>query len=81
VVTLNVDENPGMADLLVKRQHYTFPVVMAEGYFAQIQPPLSVPRTWIVDKSGAAHLEKINSNEANGSPSFVQDVLDQLKRQ
>jgi thiol-disulfide isomerase/thioredoxin len=81
LVTLNVDENPGMADLLVKKQHYTFPVLMAEGYFAQIQPALSVPRTWIADKTGAAHLEKINSNEATGSPTFVQDVLDQLKRQ
>jgi thiol-disulfide isomerase/thioredoxin/tetratricopeptide (TPR) repeat protein len=81
LVTLNVDENPGMADLLVKKQHYTFPVLMAEEYFTQIQPALSVPRTWIADKTGAAHLEKINSNDANGSPTFVQDVLDQLKRQ
>jgi thiol-disulfide isomerase/thioredoxin/tetratricopeptide (TPR) repeat protein len=80
LVTLDVDENPGMADLLVRKQHYTFPVLMAEGYFAQIQPALSVPRTWIVDKSGIAHLEKINSNEPNGSPTFVQDVLEQLNK-
>jgi hypothetical protein len=80
LVTLDVDENPGMADLFVKRWNYTT-VLIAEGYFAQIQPALSVPRTWIAGKTGAVHLEKINSNEANGSPAFVQEVLDQLERQ
>jgi thiol-disulfide isomerase/thioredoxin len=80
LITLDVDENPGKADLFVKQYHYTFPVVLAEAYFAQIQPALSVPRTWIADKTGTARLEKMNSNEVKGSPTFVQDVLDQLNR-
>lgn len=80
LITLDVDENPGMADLFVKQQDYTFPVLVAAGYFAAIQPEVSVPRTWIADKTGAIHLEKINSNEVNGSPTFVQDALDQLNR-
>ncbi len=80
LITLDVDENPGIADLFVKQQHYTFPVLVAAGYFAAIQAELSVPRTWIADKTGAIHLEKINSNEVNGSPTFVQDALDQLNR-
>jgi thiol-disulfide isomerase/thioredoxin len=81
LVTLDADENPGMADLFAKKQHYTFPVLLGGGYFAQIKPAPSVPRTWIVDKTGAARLEKINSNEVNGSSAFVQDALDQLQHQ
>jgi len=81
LITLSVDENPGMSDLLIKKQHYTFPVLMAESYFAQIQPPISIPRTWLVNKVGIAHLEKVNSNSPRGSATFVQDVLDQLKGQ
>ena len=81
LITLSVDENPGMSDLLIRRQHYTFPVLMAEGYFAQIQPPLSIPSTWLVNKTGIAHLEKVNSNDPRGAATFVQDVLDQLKSQ
>jgi thiol-disulfide isomerase/thioredoxin/tetratricopeptide (TPR) repeat protein len=80
LVTLDVDENPGLADLFVRQNHFTFPVLIAEEYFAQIQPPLTVPRTWIVDKNGVARLEKTNSNEVNGSPTFVQDMLEQLNK-
>ena len=81
LITFSVDENPGLSDLLIKKQHYTFPVLMAESYFAQIQPPLSIPRTWLLDKTGIAHLEKVNSNDPRGSATFVQDALDQLKSQ
>jgi thiol-disulfide isomerase/thioredoxin len=42
LITLNVDENPGLAELVVKKQHYTFPVVMWEAYFEQILPPLGI---------------------------------------
>jgi thiol-disulfide isomerase/thioredoxin len=80
LITLSVDENPGLPDALLKKRHYTFPVLIAESYFAQVQPPLSIPRVWIADKSGTARLEKVVSSDPHGTATFVQDVLDQLKR-
>ncbi len=77
LITLNVDENPGMAEWLIRKSHFTFPVLLGESYFAA--KALSVPRTWIVDPDGIARLEKINSNSPNGAPDFVADVLARLK--
>jgi len=79
LITLNIDDNPGLAELLMKKLHLTFPVLLGEGYFAQIQPPLSIPRTWIIDKTGTAHLEKINGPTDLDSTAWVSDVVRQLR--
>jgi thiol-disulfide isomerase/thioredoxin len=81
LITLDIDDNPGLVDLFVKKEKFTFPVIIAEGYFAQIQPPLSIPRTWIIDRAGTARLEKVDANAGAPGESWATDVLDQLSRQ
>ena len=58
LVTLNVDDNPGLVVPFLRERRFTFPVLLAKDYVASLpERSLSVPRTWIVSPEGRVVLE------------------------
>lgn len=54
IVTLNVDEDLGNAVAFVKKNSYTFPVLLAQGHQDELDlnAGKGIPRNWIIDQSG-----------------------------
>ena len=52
VIALNVDENPGVIELFMTKNGYSFPVLPAKALVEELIPLLSIPRNWIVDPRG-----------------------------
>jgi thiol-disulfide isomerase/thioredoxin len=51
VITLNIDEDPGLVEPFLAANGYTFPVLMSSAEYAGAQTgPLSIPQNWIVDR-------------------------------
>jgi thiol-disulfide isomerase/thioredoxin len=59
VITLNVDDNPGLVEPLLGEGGYRFPVLLAKFYIEKLLPSLSIPRNWIIDKDGVLRQEQI----------------------
>jgi thiol-disulfide isomerase/thioredoxin len=57
VLTLNDDENPGLAVQFMKDHGYTFPAVLAYTYLNAVVPAMILPRNWIVDRQGVRRLQ------------------------
>jgi hypothetical protein len=59
VLTLNVDDSPGLVLPFLKENHYSFPVLAAADYVNDIVKELSIPRNWIVDAEGVLCRERV----------------------
>jgi hypothetical protein len=57
VITIAVDDNPGLIGPFVADNHYTFPVLLAKPLIDDMVPSLSIPRNWISDSAGILRLE------------------------
>jgi thiol-disulfide isomerase/thioredoxin len=62
VITIDVDDNPGLVSPFLTDHHYTFPVLRAKSLFDEIVPSSSIPRNWISDPAGTLRLESIGFN-------------------
>lgn len=64
VISLNLDENPGVIEPFMEENGYTFPVLPATAFVEKLIPLLSLPRNWIVDPQGriAYQQEGLNTN-------------------
>jgi hypothetical protein len=76
VLTLNIDDNPGVIEGYMKQHGFTFPVIAAREYVEGQLKVDGIPRNWIVDAGGILRVERL----AGVSESFVQDVLAQVAR-
>jgi thiol-disulfide isomerase/thioredoxin len=76
VLTLNIDDNPGVIEGYMKQHNFTFPVIAARDYVEEQLKVDGIPRNWIVDAERVLRLER----QAGVSESFVQDVLAQVAR-
>jgi len=70
ILTLNMDENPGLVRPYMAERGYTFRVVLAEKFLDSIGVR-GIPVNWIVDASGHVVLER----SAGTGGDFVQSVL------
>ena len=52
VITLNLDENPGVIEPFMTENAYSFPVLPATALVDKLIPLLGIPRNWIVDSRG-----------------------------
>jgi thiol-disulfide isomerase/thioredoxin len=52
VLTLNEDDDPGLIQPFLESHHYTFPVLPARDLVNAMVPGGSIPRNWLVDRSG-----------------------------
>jgi thiol-disulfide isomerase/thioredoxin len=78
VITLNIDENPGLIEPFLKQRGVTSLTVIPAADF--VEGTLKVngfPRTWIVDRDGTARREQVGFT---GEPAkWVERVLESLK--
>jgi hypothetical protein len=59
LLTLNIDENPGLAEAFMKEQKLTFPVLLASSYVQDALHGVGVPQNWVVDAKGVVRLKGI----------------------
>jgi thiol-disulfide isomerase/thioredoxin len=53
VVTMDIDENPGLVEPFVKKNGFNFPVLLARSYIG----PVGIPLNWITDRGGVVRVE------------------------
>jgi thiol-disulfide isomerase/thioredoxin/tetratricopeptide (TPR) repeat protein len=59
VLTLNIDENPGLIAPYLQNTNYTFPIIPATSLFVQIDQFMAIPRNWVVDANGVLRREQL----------------------
>lgn len=73
ILTLNDDENPGLAVQFMKDHGYSFPAALAYEYLNTVVPTMILPRNWIVDAQGVRRLQATGfGSEGDG---WIQDLL------
>ncbi len=73
VITLNVDENPGLVEPFLKQNNYTFPSLFARSFVEDF----AGPTTWISDATATIRLETVGYGGDSGD--WVQDTLSQIE--
>ena len=63
VITIGIDENPGLIAPFLAENHYTFPVVLAKPLVDRLMPSISIPRNWIADSAGVLRWESIGFDD------------------
>ncbi|MCL4844773.1 MAG: TlpA family protein disulfide reductase [Bryobacteraceae bacterium] len=66
VLTLNIDDNPGVVAPFMAEQGYTFPVVAAQEWVEKHLPGDSVPRTLLLDSEGLWRKEILGFDGTRG---------------
>ena len=66
VLTLNMDDNPGVVAPFMAEQGYTFPVVAAQEWVEKHLPGDSVPRTLLLDRDGVWRKEILGFDATRG---------------
>ena len=83
LLTLNVDRDIGLVAPFMANAKYTFPVLLAEPYIADLwSDSLSIPRNWILDRSGVVRYERAGFDPRTGD-NWVDGVvrlMDELTR-
>ncbi len=59
VLTLNIDQNPGLIAPYLRDSNYTFPIIPGTSLFSQMDEFMSIPRNWVVDASGVLRREQL----------------------
>jgi len=79
ILTLNDDENPGMAVQFMKDRGYSFPAALAYSYLNAVVPNIGLPRNWIVDRQGVRRLEAVGfGSDGDGWIRDLMANLDQI---
>jgi thiol-disulfide isomerase/thioredoxin len=76
VVTINVDDNPGLIEGYLKETNFTFPILPAKDLAGKIFPIIMLPQTWIVDAQGRRSEEQV----VGGSDDWVERTIAQMER-
>ena len=79
ILTLNVDENPGMIGPFMEQNRYTFPVLPAQSYVERMLPGLGIPRIWLVSPSGMLRME-LTGFGAQDYQSWKEEVAKMVER-
>jgi len=62
VLTVSIDENPGLIEPFLRQSKYTFPVIPASSFYYQLKPDLGIPMNAIVDRNGVLRKEQLGYN-------------------
>jgi thiol-disulfide isomerase/thioredoxin len=78
VITLNIDEDPGLVEPFLAANGYLFPVIMSSGEYVEAQTTkmLSIPQNWVVDAGG--RLREKSSGFDDKIPDWPKEMLDKL---
>jgi len=78
VITISVDENPGLLAAFMKKEGYGFPVLLARPLVDDVTPSFSIPRNWVINHEGILRLESIGFD--GRAKNWPQQMLEKLKQ-
>ena len=76
VITLNVDDNPGLIEPFLKRTGYRFTVIPAKLFAEGLMDSFGIPRDWIIDKDGMLIKERQGFSR---SEQWMEETLEELR--
>ena len=80
LLTLNVDDNPGLVAPFAARRELTYPVLYARDYAAEALPSMSLPISWIIGPDGDVRYEQIGFDSSADKDAWAAGVLALLER-
>lgn len=78
LLTLNLDDNIGAVEPFLKENKYSFPVLLAKDMAESFLGMLSIPRNWVVDRTGVLRCEMIGF-DMTGGEEWIKKMLDQVE--
>ena len=74
MLTMAIDENPGVLSPFLEQTKYTFPVIPAQGYVESLIPSIAIPRSWIVSPAGVLRMEHLGFNAQQSYAEWKAEV-------
>jgi thiol-disulfide isomerase/thioredoxin len=75
VLTLNIDEDPGLIEPFMKEKGYTFPVVPAYSYVVNLLDGYAIPQNWVLNPKGQWEWTQLGYGSDD---AWVSDMLAKL---
>jgi thiol-disulfide isomerase/thioredoxin len=75
ILTLNIDEDPGLIEPFMKEKGYTFPVVPAYSYVVNLLDGYAIPQNWVLDAKGQWDWTQVGYGSDD---AWVKDMLAKL---
>ena len=75
ILTLNIDEDPGLIEPFMKEKGYTFPVVPAYSYVVNLLNGFAIPQNWVLDAKGQWDWTQVGYGSDD---TWVKDMLAKL---
>lgn len=81
ILTFNIDEEIGDIAPYMNKNKYTFPVLLAKDYIADLAPDSGIPMLWIVDASGKWRWQQSGFGDDAKWESAILEKLDHAQPQ
>jgi thiol-disulfide isomerase/thioredoxin len=78
LLTLNLDDNIGAVEPFLKENKYSFPVLLAKDMVESFLGALSIPRNWVVDRTGVLRYEMLGF-DMTGGEEWIKAMTDQVE--
>ncbi|HEY3989662.1 MAG TPA: TlpA disulfide reductase family protein [Acidobacteriaceae bacterium] len=75
ILTLNIDEDPGLIEPFMKEKGYTFPVIPAYSYVVNLLDGYAIPQNWVLSPKGDWEWTQIGYGSDD---AWVKDMLAKL---
>ena len=79
LLTLNMDDNPGLAEAYVREHKLTFPVLPALAYTTGSLAVNGIPENWIVDAGGVVRLKQIGYTRNDKWEGQMADAIEKFR--
>jgi thiol-disulfide isomerase/thioredoxin len=79
LLTLNVDDNPGLVGPFVESRGYRFPSLQGTDWFFRNRWSPSIPQSWLIDRGGIIRYEQ-GSFDVGVGETWLADVLEKVER-
>ena len=79
VLTLNLDNNIGLVEPYLKKEKFSFPVVLGHSLANRINPSGAIPRNWIVDQGGVVRRELLGLTSGDEAAEQVIEMMREVR--
>lgn len=79
LLTLSMDENPGLIEPFVKEHKFTFPVLPAFSFVEDTLHVLGIPQNWIVDANGVVRQKEIGFEASDNWENWMAEAIEKNK--
>jgi len=79
LLSLNMDDNPGLVEPFMKEHKLTFPVLPAYSYVRDTLHIYGIPQNWIVNANGVVRLKGIGYDSSEKFEEGMTDAVEKNK--